>query len=161
MRFRTRLRGVVVGVALCAVVGVSSCQAMSVASPGEDGVYQRDHAIFEHQTCVKTYTHEVMASDTPREFCIRIGLKSGTAFWRILSPDGQTAQGSGDAESGNAYHIHACVEGTPGDWQFVLDMTEASGEYEIAWYEPGTTPAAATHLRGMCDCRDCLSGLAR
>ena len=146
MRLRARLLGVVVGVALCAVIGVSGCRAMSVGSPGEDGVYQRGHTIFEDQTCVRTFAYEVAPSDTPRDFCIRIGLTSGTAGWWILSPDGEIARGSGDAESGNAYHIHACVEGTPGDWQFVLDVAQASGEYEIAWYGPDAVPAAATRL---------------
>jgi hypothetical protein len=95
------------------------------------------------------------------EFCIRIGLRSGTLDWRIVGPDGQNAQGSGDATSGKAYHVHTCVGVTPGDWEFVLDMTEASGEYEIAWYEPESVPSAATHLPRVVDCRDHLSGMAR
>ena len=92
---------------------------------------------------------------------MRIGLKSGTLDWRIVGPDGQNAQGSGDATRGEVYHVHHCVEVTPGDWEFVLDMTEASGEYEIAWYEPESAPCAATHLPRVVDCRDHLSGLAR
>jgi len=124
---------------------------MSLGSPGDDGVYERGHAIFEDQTCVRTYTYEVEANDIPREFCIRIGLRSGTAGWWILSPDGQTAQGSGDAESGNVYHIQACVEGMPGHWQFVMDMAQATGEYEIAWYQPDAVPSAATRLSGIGD----------
>jgi len=92
-----------------------------------------------------------MSADTPLELCIRIGLKSGILGWQILGPDGQSEQGSGDATSGKAYHIYTCVEGTPGDWQFVLDLTQASGEYEVGWYEPGSAPAGATHLSGAGD----------
>jgi len=146
MRSCIRLRRVVVGAALCAVIGVSSCEATSPDPAGEGRICQRGHALFQDQTCVRTDVYEVVSTDMPVELCMRIGLKSGTLGWRILGPDGQDVQGSGDATSGKAYHIHTCVEGTPGDWQFVLDMEQASGEYEIAWYEPESVPSAATHL---------------
>ena len=92
-----------------------------------------------------------MSADTPLELCIRIGLRSGVPDWQILSPEGQSEQGSGDATSGEVYHINCCVEVEPGDWQFVLDMTQVSGEYEDGWYEPGSAPAGAAHLSGAGD----------
>ena len=161
MGFCIWLRGAAAGAALCAVIGVSSCQATSPGAGGEEGVYRRGHAIFQDQSCVRTDTYEVVLTKTPMEFCIRIGLKAGTLGWQILGPDGQNAQGFGDATSGEVYHVHHCVEVAPGDWEFVLDMTEASGEYEVAWYEPGSAPSAATYLPKLVDCRDHLSGLAR
>ena len=161
MRSYTWLRGAVVGATLCAVIGMSSCQATSLGVGREEGVYQRSHAIFQDQTCVRTDVYEVVQTNTPVEFCTRIGLKSGMLDWRILGPDGQNAQGTGDATSGEAYHIHYCVGVTPGDWELVLDMTEASGEYEIAWYEVESAPFAATHLPELIDYRDQISGLAR
>jgi len=151
MRAWTWLRGVVRGTALCAAIGVSSCQVTTPGSLGEDCIRQRGHALFQDQTCVRTDSYEVVSANIPVDLCIRIGLKSGILGWRILGPDGQSAHGSGDATSGKAYHIQTCVEGTPGDWQFVLDMEQASGEYEIAWYAPESVPSGATHLPRLGD----------
>ena len=147
MGFRARRRQVVVGAVLCAVIGVSSCKAAPLGVVDVvDGALRRGHAIFEEHNCIRTDTYEVVSTKPPMELCIRIGLRSGTLDWLILGPEGQNAQGFGDATSGQAYHVNYCMDVSPGDWEFVLDMTEASGEYEVVWYAPGSVPSVDTHL---------------
>jgi hypothetical protein len=146
MRFRTRRHYVMAGAMLCAALSVSSCQVAPLGVGVDDGVLRRGHAIFEDQTCVRTDTYEVVSTKPPMELCIRIGIRSGAVDWLILGPDGQNAQGSGDATSGEAYHVDYCMDMSPGDWEFVLDMTEASGEYEVVWYAPGSAPSVPMRL---------------
>ncbi|MCJ7738237.1 MAG: hypothetical protein MUQ10_13135 [Anaerolineae bacterium] len=79
---------------------------------------------------------------------MRFGFKSGALGRGIVGPAGQSTQGSGDTTSGDDNRFHHGVAVVPGDRQSVPAVAQASGDYEIVWYQQESPLAEAAHLLG-------------
>ena len=138
------------GAAICALMGCmavfSGCTGKPPSLLGDDGVSRRARAIFEDQTSVRTETFSVAVGDLPQKLCMSIRVRRGSVSWHLLGPETQNARGDGTAEGTRVYHVSHCIELAAGAWELVLNLDDASGEYEVGWYVPGSEPSVATHL---------------
>jgi hypothetical protein len=83
------------------------------------------------------------------EFCVRIVLTSGGIAWQITDPSDTQVEGSGEVVEDAPYRATNCFEATPGTWRLRVTLTDASGQYEVAWRELDADLDAENYLLGL------------